>query len=75
MSVMSWDRAQKVKHRFTIYQHGENPTNENQSTEPAAPQTFRGEGLEHCPGVEPTRRNQPKTLLPQKAMPREQFVA
>lgn len=35
MSVTSWDRAQKVKHRFTIYQHGENPTNENQSTEPS----------------------------------------
>lgn len=74
MSVVRGDRAQNVKHGFTIYLHGENLTNENQSTEQAAPQTFR-EGLEHCPGVEPTRRNQPKTLLPQKAVPPEQFVA
>ena len=75
MSVMSGDRAQNIKHRFTIYLHGENLTNENQSIEPAAPQTFGGEELEQCPGVEPTRRSQPKPLLPQKAMPPEQFVA
>lgn len=54
MSVMSRDRAENIKHRFTIYLHGENHAMKTSALKPAASQTFR-EGLEHSPGVEPTK--------------------
>jgi len=57
MSVMSGDRGRNVEHRFTVYLHSENLTNDNQSNEPTAPQTFTGEGLEHCPWCGANRRH------------------